>query len=67
MNAGFGLWQLAFGSKAALNATNDAAARAAMRDAPATAARFWASRLPSPSDRNDPALCRPRWKTRPCA
>lgn len=29
-NAGFGLWQLAFGSKAPLNATNYAAARAAM-------------------------------------
>lgn len=29
-NAGFGLWQLAFGSKAALDATNYAAARAAM-------------------------------------
>lgn len=30
VNAGFGLWQLAFGSKAALNRTNYAAARAAM-------------------------------------
>jgi phage major head subunit gpT-like protein len=30
VNAGFGLWQLGFGSKAALNATNYAAARAAM-------------------------------------
>jgi len=30
VNAGFGLWQLAFGSKATLNATNYAAARAAM-------------------------------------
>lgn len=30
VNAGFGLWQLAFGSKAALNAANYAAARAAM-------------------------------------
>lgn len=29
-NAGFGLWQLAFGSKATLDATNCAAARAAM-------------------------------------
>lgn len=29
-NVGFGLWQLAFGSKQALNATNYAAARAAM-------------------------------------
>lgn len=29
-NAGFGLWQLAFGSKATLDATNYAAARAAM-------------------------------------
>ncbi len=29
-NAGYGLWQLAFGSKAELNATNYAAARAAM-------------------------------------
>lgn len=32
VNAGFGLWQLAFGSKAELNATNYAAARAAMMD-----------------------------------
>lgn len=32
MNAGFGLWQLAFGSKAALTAENYAAARAAMMD-----------------------------------
>jgi phage major head subunit gpT-like protein len=30
VNAGFGLWQLAFGSKAALNATNYASARSAM-------------------------------------
>ncbi|MBW6495344.1 MAG: Mu-like prophage major head subunit gpT family protein [Burkholderiaceae bacterium] len=30
VNAGFGLWQLAFGSKAVLDATNYAAARAAM-------------------------------------
>lgn len=30
-NAGFGLWQLAYGSKAALDATNYAAARSAMR------------------------------------
>lgn len=30
VNAGFGLWQLAFGSKAALDPTNHAAARAAM-------------------------------------
>ena len=30
VNAGFGLWQLAFGSKATLNATNYSAARAAM-------------------------------------
>jgi len=30
VNAGFGLWQLAFGSKAALNEVNYAAARAAM-------------------------------------
>tara|TARA_B100001939_G_scaffold72990_1_gene61146 strand:- start:676 stop:1569 length:894 start_codon:yes stop_codon:yes gene_type:complete len=30
VNAGFGLWQLAFGSKAALDETNYAAARAAM-------------------------------------
>ncbi|PKP76208.1 MAG: hypothetical protein CVT81_16000 [Alphaproteobacteria bacterium HGW-Alphaproteobacteria-3] len=30
VNAGFGLWQLAFGSKATLDATNYAAARAAM-------------------------------------
>jgi phage major head subunit gpT-like protein len=30
VNAGFGLWQLAFGSKDTLNATNYAAARAAM-------------------------------------
>lgn len=30
VNAGFGLWQLAFGSKAVLNAANYAAARAAM-------------------------------------
>ncbi len=30
VNAGFGLWQLGFGSKAALNATSYAAARAAM-------------------------------------
>ena len=30
VNAGFGLWQLAFGSKAALNSENYAAARAAM-------------------------------------
>jgi phage major head subunit gpT-like protein len=32
VNAGFGLWQLAFGSKAALDETNYAAARAAMMD-----------------------------------
>lgn len=32
VNAGFGLWQLAFGSKAALTAENYAAARAAMMD-----------------------------------
>lgn len=32
VNAGFGLWQLAFGSKAELNAENYAAARAAMMD-----------------------------------
>lgn len=32
VNAGFGLWQLAFGSKAELNASNYAAARAAMMD-----------------------------------
>jgi phage major head subunit gpT-like protein len=32
VNAGFGLWQLAFGSKDTLNATNYAAARAAMMD-----------------------------------
>lgn len=32
VNAGFGLWQLAFGSKATLNAANYAAARAAMMD-----------------------------------
>lgn len=31
VNAGFGLWQLAFGSKATLNAANYAAARAAMQ------------------------------------
>lgn len=31
VNAGYGLWQFAFGSKAALDATNYAAARAAMR------------------------------------
>ena len=30
VNAGYGLWQLAFGSKASLNAANYAAARAAM-------------------------------------
>jgi phage major head subunit gpT-like protein len=32
VNAGFGLWQLAFGSKDTLNAANYAAARAAMMD-----------------------------------
>lgn len=32
VNAGFGLWQLGFGSKAALDETNYAAARAAMMD-----------------------------------
>jgi phage major head subunit gpT-like protein len=32
VNAGYGLWQLAFGSKATLDATNYAAARAAMMD-----------------------------------
>jgi phage major head subunit gpT-like protein len=32
VNAGFGLWQLAYGSKAPLNAANYAAARAAMMD-----------------------------------
>lgn len=32
VNAGFGLWQLAFGSKAELNSENYAAARAAMMD-----------------------------------
>lgn len=32
VNAGFGLWQLGFGSKATLNAANHAAARAAMMD-----------------------------------
>ena len=32
VNAGFGLWQLAYGSKAALNEANYAAARAAMMD-----------------------------------
>lgn len=32
VNAGFGLWQLGFGSKAALDVTNYAAARAAMMD-----------------------------------
>jgi phage major head subunit gpT-like protein len=32
VNAGFGLWQLAFGSQALLNKTNYAAARAAMMD-----------------------------------
>lgn len=30
MNAGFGLWQLAYGSKQTLNAANYASARAAM-------------------------------------
>jgi len=32
VNAGYGLWQLAFGSKADLTAANYAAARAAMMD-----------------------------------
>jgi len=32
VNAGFGLWQLGFGSKDTLNAANYAAARAAMMD-----------------------------------
>ncbi len=32
VNAGYGLWQLAFGSKSTLDASNYAAARAAMMD-----------------------------------
>lgn len=38
-NVGFGMWQLAFGSKATLNGTNYAAARASMMKVPGEAGR----------------------------
>lgn len=58
-NAGFGLWQLAFGSKAALNSTNYAAARSAMQSLRGDSGRLLGVRptvLVVPSDLESSAL-----------
>ncbi len=65
VNAGFGLWQLAYGSKAPLNAANYAAARAAMMDYRRDGGSILGVKPPYLLNRGG-LWCRPRWKAPPC-